>query len=221
MSDVFEPVYAAMANRYTFWRDVRGFQPRSVLDVGACKGQWTDMIRRVWPHVAVTMVEADKRCAMALEPYKANAEVHMVALGNDSKKREFHIRDSEDPDTWGSSSLYMENTSIFKQNFRTVTIKPAFMDELFADKMFDLIKLDTQGSEIEILRGGPQITRCAKFIQIECSFVDYNKGSPNFANIIRHMDLYGFSAVDVMQLHGWSDGSTTQIDLLFENQDAT
>ena len=71
---------------------------------------------------------------------------------------------------------------------------PSITDpEVFAFKTFDFIKIDAQGSEIPILKGGMNVVRNATFILLEVPFFcTYNEGVGTFQDHISFMDKIGF-----------------------------
>ena len=54
------------------------------------------------------------------------------------------------------------------------------LDELYDGytATFDLVKLDTQGSEIDILNGGSHMIKNTTAIIVEVSHVEYNENAP-------------------------------------------
>ena len=90
------------------------------------------------------------------------------------------------------------------------------LDNLFPNKQFDLIKLDTQGSEIDIIKGGFELCRKAKYMILETSLIEYNINSPNENQVNDFMKSIGFSMVLVIGTH-YLNGQLSQRDILYEN----
>ena len=59
----------------------------------------------------------------------------------------------------------------------------------------DLIKIDVQGAELDILRGGKECLANAKDVILEAQHVDYNIGAPKFEEVIDFMKENGFDLV--------------------------
>ena len=92
------------------------------------------------------------------------------------------------------------------------------LDSLFNGKNFDLIKIDTQGSEIDILKGGIETMKKASFIILEMPFLgEYNKGAPDFYDHIIFMKKHGFVPYDLPEQHR-ANGILIQIDIIFIKQ---
>ena len=93
------------------------------------------------------------------------------------------------------------------------------LDNLFEDdSVFDIIKVDTQGSEIDILKGGKDLVSKAQAIILEVSFIPYNDGAPDSQETIEYMNEIGFE--ERMSVGEHYDGDTiVQKDLLFTNKE--
>ncbi len=84
-----------------------------------------------------------------------------------------------------------------------------------------LLKLDTQGAEIEALKGlGSRIGEIDMLI-VETVMMEARRGIPQFADIVRFCDEAGFAAYDVLEGHMRDiDGALAQIDLAFVRKDS-
>ena len=78
----------------------------------------------------------------------------------------------------------------------------------------DFVKLDTQGSEIDILKGSVASIEKTKFIYIECSVLGCNHGAPRLADYLVHLESIGFVPYDLCEEHRMN-GALVQIDILF------
>jgi hypothetical protein len=61
--------------------------------------------------------------------------------------------------------------------------------------------LDTQGSELLILKGSREILKTVKFIIVECSIVPYNSGAPNFSETIDFLQSENFHPYAIAEFH--------------------
>ena len=95
------------------------------------------------------------------------------------------------------------------------------LDQIIANEKLDppdLIKLDTQGSEIDILRGAVIALASAKFVILEVPIVEYNFGAPNLVECIKFMHNHSFIPIDVTEIHVVVS-RLVQIDIAFIRQD--
>jgi hypothetical protein len=89
------------------------------------------------------------------------------------------------------------------------------LDTLFPDKTFDFIKIDCQGTELDILKGGKALVDRATVLLLECPFAgQYNEGCPSFCEYIQYMDSNGFAPFDISEIH-MIGNVMGQIDILF------
>jgi hypothetical protein len=119
------------------------------------------------------------------------------------------------------NSIYIENSIHFSKDRVIVEKKPLItLNTLFKnyDKSFDLIKIDTQGSELDILKGGTNLHKSAKGIILEVSLTDYNKNAPLENDVIDYMNTINFKQSDCLWEHKFADGTIFQKDILFLNK---
>jgi hypothetical protein len=91
------------------------------------------------------------------------------------------------------------------------------LDDIFTeDTEFDLIKIDTQGSELDIITGGIELCKKAKGILLEVSLTQYNENAPLYDEVIKYMKNIGFIPKDILD-ESKNHGSHQQ-DILFLNE---
>ena len=65
----------------------------------------------------------------------------------------------------------------------------------------DFIKLDTQGSELDILHGAAEtLGRGVLGIEVEVEFVEMYLGQPLFRDVDRHLNSMGFELIDLCNI---------------------
>ncbi len=87
-------------------------------------------------------------------------------------------------------------------------------------QIFDLIKLDTQGSELDILKGGVNLVQRSKAIILEVSHQSYNQDSPLVNEVIEYMTDINFLLKETLDTQVVAKkqlalGKTRQSDYLF------
>ena len=181
-----------------------GFTPQSVLDVGAFRGEWTRLTQSVFPRASYTMIEANNHSHLASVNAQLIREVVSSSVG---------------PVQWWSNgstgdSILRERTHHYASVIPT-TRTTTTLDILFPTQTFDFIKIDCQGAELEILRGGTSLASRATLILLECPFAcQYNEGCPSFCEYIQYMDSIGFTPFDISEIHHIQN-ITGQIDIMF------
>jgi len=84
-----------------------------------------------------------------------------------------------------------------------------------------LLKLDVQGFELEVLRGGAATLTHSEMVIMETSLLAYNENAPLFADVIAFMAERGFVAFDFCgQARRQSDFALFQTDVAFARKDS-
>ena len=181
-----------------------GFTPTTVLDVGAYHGDWTRFTQSMFPRASYTMIEAN--------PHTQLRSVNATLV------QELVSSSEHDVQWWSNGttgdSILRERTRHYT-NITPITRRTTTLDVLFPTQSFDFIKIDCQGAELEILKGGKSLVERASVILLECPFAgQYNEGCPSFYEYIQYMDSIGFTPFDISEIHSAAD-MTIQIDILF------
>lgn len=200
----------------------RNIHIQYVLDIGAYRGDFTDTIKYVWPSAIIKQFEADERQADWLD-----SSAIIALLGDEDHKTIDYYTLSPDKITTGSS-IFKENT-IHYNTSSTVVLKKEMITLDTLDKQhnffgnwkdYGLIKLDTQGSELLILSGASRFLKekQPKFILIECSWIEYNSGSPLLLEVMSELNKLGYKAKDIFDVSYDNQGILIQTDILFERK---
>lgn len=195
-----------------------GYAPRTLLDVGAHLGHFTQEFRQVFPDCVPTLVEPNPHCLPALAA--TGHEVLGFAAGYENGEAELFMTREWLQST--GTSLYRENTHFFRDDVLLRTPVPKRrLDDVLAGRRFDLVKIDTQGAELDVLLGGQEVLRQADYILIEVSLVEYNQGGARAEEVFAALAALGFRSAEVAEFHrlrGVHDGALLQLDFLFERE---
>ena len=83
---------------------------------------------------------------------------------------------------------------------------------------FDLIKIDTQGSELDILEGAQNTIKNTKGIILEVSLINYNENAPLIKDVLKYMGKIGYDEKETLNEHYFSNGELIQKDIFFYKQ---
>jgi FkbM family methyltransferase len=187
--------------------------PASVLDIGCNIGQFYRLAKRHWPAAEYFLIDGNESVRESLEQLQVPFEIAL--LSNEIKTVELY-KNSHNLTCTGTS-MYRENTEHYSdENVLIEHIRTNTLANLFQERVFDLIKLDTQGSEIDILTGGMRMMSEAALIIVEASLIDWNIDAPNAADVNRFMKMHGFDLVTTIDMH-YLNGEIIQKDFLFKN----
>jgi len=189
-----------------------GFSPKSCLDIGAYEGYWTREFKQIFPGCSVMMFEGQVLKEPALIKIKKDykdVDYKIALLGANEANVTFNIYET------ASSVLAEHNDTHAKVETRTLIT----LDKLLKTSAFekpDFIKIDTQGYELEILKGGEKTLANAEFVLLEVSLLDIYIDSPLISDTIAFMKERGFVVYDICTLMKRPlDKALFQSDFLF------
>ena len=165
---------------------------KNVLDVGAAAGDWTSHVKSINPDAKFTLIEPNKLYNKII---KDLGKLLNVYLSDKESERDFYV--SQDPLQQTGNGFYKENTNV---PFDKIKVNTELLDNIIGDETFDLIKLDVQGAEIEVIKGGMITIQKAKWLQIEVPVYQYNVGAPNMYNLLGNLKAIGFYPFDIAQI---------------------
>lgn len=199
--------------------EVHGDPVTSVLDVGAAHGHFARFIQDIFPEASVTCVECNEKDRYFLDQYPF--EVEYACVGAKKGKATFYT--NKDDEVGGGSSFYKECTDAFNNAVEEVK-NITTLDDLFPNRSFDLIKIDTQGTEIEVMEGACNLLEKAKYLLLEMSFVEYNEGAPLIDEVLSFTRNNGFRLISTFGtdfgVHRWGS-QAIQVDGLFAKDTLT
>jgi len=194
-------------NRFTALKN-RGVNFTKVLDIGAYEGQWTYNFKKLFPDADVLMIEAneDKQVYLrGIGPYK-------IALLSDSEKEVDYFKSQTSIST--GNSIYRENTDI---PFTSEKRKTQTLQNIVGNETYDLIKMDVQGSELDIMKGSEDVIKKSKYLLLEMQAFEYNKNAPNASEVIAYLHSLNFHLLDLMDT-AYIQDYLINIDALFINK---
>jgi len=188
----------------------RGLKIDVIYDIGAFRGEWSNFLSRTsLKNKKFYLFEANKENEKYLE--KLSFKYFFGVLSDKKKDVNFYSRIST------GDSYLVEQTSFYKENIKSVIKKTITLDEIVKNQNLsfpDFIKIDTQGSELDILKGSQKsISKCS-LIYLECPIIEYNLGAPNLNDYIKYLNSINFVPYDLCEIHKIDD-VLIQIDILF------
>lgn len=203
----------------------RYFRPEYFCDIGANKGNWTKVLHRFDPDLKeVVFFEPQKKYCDSLEKLeigKVKKTVYSCGLG--SNNSETIIRGGSPsasvlPETRLQNRYFPNSINDEKEK-----ISLRRLDDIYCKDHLhypDTIKIDVQGYELEVLKGGIKVLSKAKYVIVELSYRKFYIGQPSVWEIIKILEENGYYLV----AHGyewWSSNTRVphllQTDGIFRN----
>jgi FkbM family methyltransferase len=190
-----------------------GIAPRTIIDAGAYTG--TLPLYEAYPEAFFVLVEPLEECGEHLAAVLNRFDgVHLaVALGSAVGTVSINVEPRR-----ASKSSILQRTALTATGDRTVPrrVPVTTLDSLLAERWMRPpfgLKIDTEGYELDVIRGGTAFLRDTQFVIAEVSLADRFEHGYRFAEFIGEMDALGFRAVEVISSAG------RYADLLFVRAD--
>lgn len=210
----------AVEHRRAIWR----LAPRTLIDVGANKGQFSVLARRLFSDIEIhafepLQSEREIFARVVAEPYV----LHGVAVGAATEDRPFFVTSRAD-----SSSLLRpgrgqeEAYRVTLRSTRVVGVRP--LDEILVAHRLaapTLLKIDVQGGELEVLKGASKTLRAIAHVYCEASFVELYRGQPLAGDVIEYLRDAGFQLAGIFNQSTTKRFGPTQADFLFSRDRAS
>jgi len=194
--------------RFNFYKS-KGIDFNEVLDIGAFEGYWTKDFKEIFPDSNVLMIEANSDKEEKLEKIGK----YKIELLGDQDGKEIKYFKCQHKGIETGNTVFEENT---KFKFLPEIRFTKKLDTLFPNKSFDLIKMDVQGSELDIIKGGSLVIKNTKYLLLELQTAEYNKGAPRAEDVISYLKNINFQFIDIFDLI-YRNGCLIQFDAFFQN----
>ncbi len=193
--------------------------PKIIYDIGANVGTWTLLAKAVFP---VAEVQAFEPLKKHVAGFKKNTDalkdvhLHQTALGPTKGNQALQIASFSDASSLLEIGARMHEQYQIQKSGEEIVPVERLDDYVLRHNLPppDLIKLDVQGYELEVLRGGLDCLHRARAVITEVSFVEYYSKQCLFADVVEFMARQNF------RLHSLGLGTAlgkplTQTDVLF------
>ncbi len=191
-----------------------GWQPKRCIDIGAYHGEWATTFLALFPESEILMIEGQPGKQETLASVSAEHPDHLqfaIALLGATDDAEVEFIEMET-----GSSIFEEDSPFPRRKTRARLKRLDSLIEAHPDfRASQMLKLDTQGYELEILRGAETILENAEMVLLEASFLPINRGAPRVEDVIHFMTSHGFRLFDFCSQSRRKDGVLWQSDLMF------
>lgn len=188
----------------------KGLEINVVYDIGAWKGYWSPLIKgRVFPNAEFIMFEANSAYVPDLQ--SRGFKFFNVLLSNPERETVDFFNGTNSGDS------YYKETSIHYDNQSSIKLPCTTLDKIIQENSLpypNFIKIDTQGSELDILKGATSILNYVDIIYVECPICTYNAGAPNIGEYLLFFKEYNFLPIQLVEQHV-TENTLIQVDIMF------
>jgi FkbM family methyltransferase len=196
----------------------------SVVDVGANKGQFATFARVCFPQCRIVSFEPLDGPAHIFESlFRNDAKTRLVRTAIGSKRGSLVMQvtaqdDSSSPLVVGKIQRQAFGTTVVGE--REVPSGP-LLDFVCDDDLgkSNLLKVDTQGFELEVLRGAESLLDRFSVIYCEVSFVELYVGQALASDVITYLFHHQFDLKGVYNIASSRNVGPLQADMLFFRRD--
>lgn len=129
------------------------------------------------------------------------AHLELLALGNIDGNALLHVTQGDGQ----GSSLLPELPSEYHEVFGDMVSIARFStwarDAEFDWKQYDTLVIDTQGTELDVLRGMDEYIAGFRFLNIECSMIPVYAGGAYAEEVIVYLKRWGFKPITPIEPH--------------------
>ncbi len=196
-------------------------RPQSVLDVGANRGQFALFALRRFPGARLICFEPLPGPAAVLRRVVAGhpgVQVHEAALSAASGTHSMHLTRKDDSSSLLPVTARQEHAFSGSAEVGRVEVQVRRLDDCVDPATLTrpcLLKIDVQGTELDVLRGGRRVLACVDEVIVECSFVELYAGQALADDVIAELRAHGFRLRGFATPTFADDGQPLQSDLLF------
>jgi FkbM family methyltransferase len=179
----------------------------TVLDIGANKGQFSSAAHQLFPEARIYAFEplpSDYRLLVERFVEVPKFQAFNVALGEESGHLSFHQNESS------PSSSALRITGLHNAKFpgtavsKTIEVRmeplDSFLPQLDLCERV-LVKIDVQGFEDRVIRGGRRVIESADCVLVETMFASLYESQATFADVFALLSDSGFRFAGMLEQH--------------------
>lgn len=194
---------------------------RTVVDIGANRGQFAMVARHCFPEARIVSFEPlAGPAAIYREVFAGDARATLVesAVGPQAGEAQIHVSARDDsssllPITARQSALFPGTGETGTATIRVMRLADALPAAEIAAPA--LLKLDVQGFELQALAGCEEVLDRFDWVYAECSFVELYAGQSLADEVIAWLRDRGLALVGVYNMAYDAQGRAVQADFLF------
>ena len=205
---------------YAEWAALKTIAPPPlIVDVGVAYG--TPVLYDMFPDARLILVEPMPIFHDHIEQRiltKRNAKLFKSAAGAEQNSAEMIL---EHGDPLRSSMLERSALTKMKQEKSKVTVAVDRLDTILANEEIgpgSLLKIDTEGFEMEALKGAESVLSKFQYVITEASVMKRFEESYEFSELLNYMENCGFGLRNMLAAPVDKRGMIRVADLLFENR---
>jgi FkbM family methyltransferase len=193
----------------------------TIVDVGANRGQFALLARTLWPRAKLFCFEPLKepRNLMRRTLRDAQIVISEFALGKTNYQSHMYVTMQDDSSSLLSPSEIQAAVFSTKTKRIETGILIKRLDEVIDPSDLGpstLLKIDVQGTELEVLEGAVNILNSIQNIYVECSYQELYAGQHLVSEVMEFLRSQKFQLIGVFNQYDCAERGSLQADFLFE-----
>jgi FkbM family methyltransferase len=184
----------------------------SIFDVGAFKGFWSRDVRKYYPDAVFKLFEPNTIHNLSIESFGFTPI--NILLGRNSQDSVIFYSKGQTGD-----SYFLEKNAEYlgsEREMKTVSLGD-FIEENNCGWP-DFLKIDTQGSELEILKGCQSGLKKISLVLVELPITSINIGAATLSEVTSYLEENDFVPIYLSEIHNVID-ILIQVDIAFLRRD--
>ncbi len=199
-----------------FYKKILSNNP-TIIDVGANKGQTIDFFKKIFINPKIYAYEPSDQYKILKRKYIKNKKILIsnYAIHNKKGKKIFYSHSFKSRDISQLSGFYKINKKskdhikinsskrkeILKNINHSSIVNCITLDELIKNQKIDLLKIDTQGNELNVLKGAKKLLTKTKFVKLEIMLYDYYEIKFTFSDLDLFLNKFNFKIFNVLEVN--------------------
>ena len=216
----------------TLRKIINGEEAITFVDVGANTGQTIDLVRKNFKNAKIYSFEPTPELVKQLEDKyikDTRIKISEKALADFDGEAKFYISTYSPtnsmliPDIELYTEIHSDRADDFK-NLKEIVVPVTTLSNWYKannlNQRIDVLKIDTQGTELKVLKGAEDLLKDKiKIIILEIQFVNFYKGSPPYYKIFEFLYNHEFNLLDFYNNMRLNNLEIIESDLIFLKRD--
>lgn len=189
-----------------------------IIDIGANNGQFLKASQYFFPKASIYSFEPIPKLFQKLDKLQSqNVKIFNIAVGSATGEFDFHLNAYSHVSSF--LNISKENETYPKDSISTIQVKQDTLDNVSKSlnlKGVTLLKLDVQGFEMEVLKGGIHtIKTYVNYIIVEANFAKLYENQPTFTELNKYLNDLGFELKTMLDFNFGKNKSYIEADFLY------
>lgn len=185
-----------------------GLNPKVIFDIGANIGQTVNFYKTIYPNSTIytfepipsTFSALERNCKGIVGVFPFN-----IAFGETTESRTVRIVKDQTSVVNSINDNFQNRLGLSEDGYDEVDIRIKTLDDFVGKEKIetiDLLKIDTEGFEVQILNGAKNLLNSGKVSAIVCEagFVRSNTRNTYFGDINDILDGYGYALFGIYEM---------------------